>query len=64
MSDIEVEGAFRWIDSDKALSYSHWHPGQPETAPTQNCGILWAPTGYDWHDYHCEQAEHFICERE
>ena len=65
MTDIEVSTSYRWMSSDRPLSYTNWHPGQPSNLPGEDCGVLWKDFGFTWGDDYCNDSkELFICEKE
>jgi hypothetical protein len=64
LSDIEVPDDFRWISSDKQLTYKSWYPSEPNGHPTQNCGALWSSFQFEWGDDFCkDNTLFFICEK-
>ncbi|XP_052766893.1 perlucin-like [Mya arenaria] len=64
-TDDEVEGVWRWYTDHRLVSsgYQNWAPGQPQTGTSQNCAVLWGPSGYLWEDHYCEENAYIICEK-
>ncbi|HSO00118.1 MAG TPA: C-type lectin domain-containing protein [Candidatus Nanopelagicales bacterium] len=62
LNDRAAEGAHVWENGD-AVTYSNWHPGEPNNAGDEDCGQLnrYHP-GKGWNDEPCSLHLRFICE--
>ena len=66
MTDV-VNGNWRWIFDQTALTYKFWYPGHPYSSSTSNsktynCVYMAYNYSGKWFDYHCGYAKPFICE--
>ncbi|XP_048780983.1 perlucin-like [Ostrea edulis] len=61
-NDIEIEGEFKWANSDLSLTFTDWSPGQPDNANGEDCIELRGAFHYHWNDLPCNTPHHFICE--
>lgn len=55
----KLEGIWTWFDSDEALTYSNWAPGQGDQ--NENCSMMDGTAG-NWHDVGCQTPLPFVCE--
>ncbi|KAJ8319624.1 hypothetical protein KUTeg_002826 [Tegillarca granosa] len=64
-TDIAVEGHWEWASSGQQFDYTHWHPGQPDNANSnEHCLDMTGHMDFDWNDMVCTLKFYFICERE
>ncbi|XP_041355833.1 perlucin-like [Gigantopelta aegis] len=67
LSDIEVEGQFKWMAFNQNATYTNWIPGQPDNnagKPAENCVHINAKPfrKFGWNDHKCGAQLNFICE--
>ncbi|XP_032094920.1 low affinity immunoglobulin epsilon Fc receptor-like [Thamnophis elegans] len=63
LSDIEKEGAWRWIDGSP-LRQGSWRTGEPNNGGRngEDCAVLYKEG--KWNDIHCAERVRFVCEME
>jgi len=62
LTDIEVEGTFRWQDGTLP-NYTNWNPLEPNNeGGNEDCGQIWGIRGRQWNDEFCGFSYFFICE--
>ena len=62
LSDLEVEGDWRWVDGSP-LEFSSWHNAEPnDYGGNEDCGQLYLWDDNTWNDGQCEGSNGFICE--
>jgi len=59
LTDVMVEGEFRWIDATP-LDFQYWHPDQPDGGDTHDC-VLTYNGGAAWGDYYCDDTNGVVC---
>ncbi|XP_075441361.1 collectin-12 isoform X2 [Ascaphus truei] len=65
LTDAEDENMWKWLDGTMP-NYTNWKAGQPDNwshdlGPGEDCAGL-INSGL-WNDFHCEDANNFICEK-
>lgn len=63
-TDVANQSNFYWLGHDKPLTFSDWHPGQPDHSD-QGCLTIqyWPDNGlYQWDNDHCTTQFYFMCE--
>ena len=60
MSDLDLEGDFRWNDGSPFVA-SMWRHREPNGGTRENCGELYVNSIIDRY---CMEKRHFICEIE
>ncbi|XP_061171068.1 macrophage mannose receptor 1-like [Saccostrea echinata] len=62
-TDILTEGDWKWMTSQKPITYFDWYPGRPnDFHHNVNCLELHHNYKYQWNDQDCRVLNHFICE--
>ncbi|KAL5011088.1 hypothetical protein ScPMuIL_013393 [Solemya velum] len=61
LNDRHNESTWVWLDDTKAITYTNWGPGEPNSHGSENCGEI-AQRGY-WTDYPCKLPLQYICEK-
>merc|ERR1712126_442892 len=59
LTDIFVEGVWRWEQSHQEAEYTNWVPGSGSGGESYNC--VWKnynPAGPGWHDVDCSYSGH------
>ncbi|XP_051972993.1 CD209 antigen-like protein A isoform X9 [Xyrauchen texanus] len=59
LTDSENEGTWKWVNG-KTLNSGFWMAGQPNGQRTENCALI---ISSEWHDYPCNDAFKWICEK-
>eukprot|EP00105_Crassostrea_gigas_P014276 XP_011430886.2 PREDICTED: snaclec mucetin subunit beta [Crassostrea gigas] len=63
-SDILTEGSFVWSTNNRALTFTHWGPYDPNAyTADDDCVALMYPGG-QWADFGCFMERHFVCEKD
>ncbi|KAL4220788.1 hypothetical protein ACF0H5_019056 [Mactra antiquata] len=63
LSDMDIEGVWRWYSNDMIAQFTDWAPGQPGSENgEQDCGVI--VTDHKWHDGTCNDTYHPFCEKE
>ena len=71
LSDLVLEGTWRWQESHQIPSYANWYPGQPDGG--EHCALkTWSHSrAGKWSDYHCGRdyvsdfgPAHALCQME
>ncbi|XP_048363882.1 collectin-12 [Sphaerodactylus townsendi] len=66
LTDLEREDEWQWLDGTSP-EYTNWKAGQPDNwnhghGPGEDCaGLIHAGL---WNDFHCQDVNSFICEKE
>ncbi|XP_030068805.1 collectin-12 [Microcaecilia unicolor] len=64
LTDSEEESVWKWLDGTLP-TYTNWKTGQPDNwgqHQGEDCaGLIYAGL---WNDFHCEDLNNFICEKE
>ncbi|XP_053407165.1 perlucin-like protein [Mercenaria mercenaria] len=64
LNDLQEEGSWVWVDSNEAVSYTNWYPGQPDNeASNENCAHLNPVYNDLWNDKECYSLLNYICEK-
>jgi hypothetical protein len=65
MSDMDIEGIWRWYDNNEIVSFTDWYPGQPDKGDNEDCATFaeyHSDHAYLWEDYPCDRKHHPVCE--
>ncbi|XP_052761532.1 C-type lectin domain family 6 member A-like [Mya arenaria] len=66
LTDVQVEGVYRWVDNDEELTpsvFRGWYPTQPYDAyDSEDCVGMWHTVKMLWNDISCTQRFPSICE--
>ncbi|XP_048037398.1 CD209 antigen-like protein C [Megalobrama amblycephala] len=70
LTDSDEEGRWKWVDGTNMTydtehlmlicSFRIWASGEPEGQTAENCAVLYSSK---WHDYPCNDAFKWICEK-
>ncbi|XP_053378765.1 perlucin-like [Mercenaria mercenaria] len=66
LSDMDIEGLWKWYDSNELAGYTDWYPGQPDKGDGEDCAAFadyHSDHAYLWEDYPCDRLHHPVCER-
>uniref|UniRef100_S4RQX2 C-type lectin domain family 18 member A n=1 Tax=Petromyzon marinus TaxID=7757 RepID=S4RQX2_PETMA len=55
------KGVFRW-DDGRAVNFSSFALGQPDSHGFGNCVVMHAESGFNWNDRPCRSRNRFICQ--
>ncbi|CAC5387224.1 unnamed protein product [Mytilus coruscus] len=63
-NDEKIEHNFVWTDTGASVTYTNWHPGQPNNVGgDQDCLLLQYPdNNFEWGDVGCSEKHPYICE--
>ncbi|VDI33849.1 Hypothetical predicted protein, partial [Mytilus galloprovincialis] len=63
-NDEKTEHNFVWTDNGAPVTFTNWHPGQPNNVGgDQDCLLLQYPdTNFEWGDVGCSEKHPYICE--
>lgn len=59
LSDVAVEGTYRWVDINVPFAYSAWHMNEPSNGGgvyEEDCVVIAGATARDWDDRPCSPA--------
>jgi hypothetical protein len=59
LTDVAVEGTYRWVDANVPYSFSAWHTGEPSNGAgtyEEDCTVIAGATARDWDDRPCSPA--------
>ncbi|XP_067247295.1 CD209 antigen-like protein C [Chanodichthys erythropterus] len=59
LTDSVVEDRWKWVDGS-TLNSGFWESGEPKGQRAENCALLFSS---GWHDYPCNDAFKWICEK-
>ncbi|XP_022092732.1 hepatic lectin-like [Acanthaster planci] len=63
LNDIDSEGHYKWVGTNRPMSYHNWNAGQPDNrGHNEDCGEVATVSGY-WNDIRCTDKQPFFCER-
>ncbi|XP_052762181.1 asialoglycoprotein receptor 1-like [Mya arenaria] len=66
LTDMQVEGVFRWVDNDEELTpgtFRGWAASQPhDSYDSEDCVGMWFKRGMRWNDISCAAKYPSICE--
>ncbi|KAM4704665.1 collectin-12 isoform 1-T1 [Rhinophrynus dorsalis] len=66
LTDSDEENVWKWLDGTTP-NYTNWKTGQPDNwshqlGPGEDCaGLIYSGL---WNDFHCQDNNHFICEKD
>ncbi|XP_033731879.1 perlucin-like [Pecten maximus] len=62
-TDSFVESDWKWIESDKRLTYTNWLPGEPNDHHGEDCLVAeLSGSRFFWRDQECTSKFNFVCE--
>lgn len=61
MSDIAVEGDFRWVNSGQETNFTAWAGNEPTNVAAENCVAMTKDRAYFWSDEACDRNLSPIC---
>ncbi|WAR23857.1 PLC-like protein [Mya arenaria] len=62
-NDLSTEGEFRWAGSDRRVTITDWHSGQPDNYEgAEDCVHTDGERTGTWNDEDCDERMHYICE--
>lgn len=59
LTDIAVEGTYRWVDPAVPFAFSMWHMDEPSNGAgvyEEDCTVIAGATARDWDDRPCSDA--------
>ncbi|XP_067684588.1 perlucin-like protein [Haliotis asinina] len=62
-TDLRSEGLWVWDIDQASFTNTDWAPGQPDSKTSENCLLLYKPSGFKWHDASCSGKYDYVCER-
>ncbi len=63
LTDMELEGTWKWAPNGEKATYLDWFPGQPELPDGGDCAIIWPNHAFHWGDISCSYIAPFMCEK-
>jgi len=65
LSDLEIEGIFRWGDGVLASDgWTNWRSGEPNNSHgAEDCCEIYRPDGTTWNDNACSHQFPALCEK-
>lgn len=64
LTDIFVEGQWKWLNRPGKTTFEKWSSGEPNDFQTsEHCAALWSRANYTWFDTNCERKLPSICEK-
>ncbi|KAL4218169.1 hypothetical protein ACF0H5_022905 [Mactra antiquata] len=63
LTDEDIEGVFKWFDTDTVANFTDWNPGQPDVYE-EDCVSFWSGFDFSWGDIPCNNQYTPICEME
>ena len=66
LSDMDIEGIWKWYDNNEIANFTNWSPGQPNKSDVEDCAVFAAyhkDHAYLWEDYPCDRLHHPVCEK-
>lgn len=64
LNDYEIDGVWRWTDTDTIATFTNWHTGEPNGHTRENCAIIYPVFNYKWIDENCLARHKPLCEKE
>eukprot|EP00964_Phaeocystis_antarctica_P112908 scaffold77025_cov69-Phaeocystis_antarctica.AAC.1 len=63
-TDAASEGAWVWNPSNTPLSYTNWHPGEPNSHGSgEDCMDFWGHVDGKWNDNRCTRKYKYVCQQ-
>lgn len=62
LTDMDVEGIWRWYSNNNIAKFTDWYPGEPAGNGGEDCVVMVEPSN-EWQDYPCSRSYHPLCER-
>ena len=65
LTDLDVEGQFRWSSTGHLITYENWKNNKPtghNDDPPGNKDCVKYKTNGEWEDTDCHQEKHFFCQ--
>ncbi|XP_042602254.1 CD209 antigen-like protein C [Cyprinus carpio] len=60
LTDIEVEGSWKWVDGSNMTLPGFWASGEPNGKQNEDCALNYSPGGAD---FPCDYMSKWICEK-
>ena len=61
-TDAASDGTWVWSPSDSPLSYTNWHPGEPNNEYNQDCLLFNFDAFGKWDDNYCTLKFKYVCQ--
>ena len=61
LTDVLVEGEWKWIDTDSVATYLPWAPGEPDNTIIEEDCVAYS-ADFKWADDQCSKSFQPICE--
>ncbi|XP_052762419.1 hepatic lectin-like [Mya arenaria] len=64
LTDENVEGLWKWHDTDTLATFTDWFPGEPSNGGNnEDCASIYVREGFHWNDVNCQLFKYYpICE--
>ncbi len=69
LNDRKTEGRFVWVGSKTKMSFTYWHPHNPDGKGRnklfgleEDCVEIGGNDGFKWNDNACSMKYYFLCE--
>ena len=63
LTDVMIEGVWKWKSNDAVATFTDWTPGQPDNANNDDCAAMHVGNKWHWHDAQCVENFHPLCEK-
>ncbi|XP_052762165.1 asialoglycoprotein receptor 1-like [Mya arenaria] len=55
LTDEDIEGVWKWFDTDTVASFTDWHPNEGATNG-EDCAIFYSVYDFKWADTYCSHT--------
>ena len=62
ISDTATEGQWVSVKTNKAITYTFWHPREPNGKRNENCVMMRVSNGR-WNDLGCHDNKNYVCKK-
>ena len=61
LTDVLIEGVYKWQTTDTVPTFLDWAPGQPDNGNNEDC-VHFRSSDRHWNDDHCTHNYYPLCE--
>ena len=63
LTDVMIEGVWKWKSSRSLATFTDWNPGQPDNYHDEDCVHIHPAYSWHWNDALCTENQYPLCEK-